>query len=248
MRRPLVKMLGAFMMVLLIGGVAFAAQEGGGEAEVHSKSLLDLFKATGPVGVMLVLLSIVGTALLIQFCVNVTEPKLANPALLSEVEALLQENDVDGAYTLAESDPSYAGKVLVGTIARSVGGFEEMKKGMEETAAVEQFRVNAKISLLSLVGNVGPLLGLLGTVTGMIASFQVIETLKSPTPKDLAVGVYESLVNTTMGLFISIVFLSAFFFLKNKVADITLRINNQIGEMLSRTMSPEARAAEAGGK
>jgi hypothetical protein len=52
----------------------------------------------------------------------------------------------------------------------------------------------------------------------MISSFQVIENLKAPTPGDLAKGVYESLVNTTMGLFISIVFLSAFFFMKNKVS------------------------------
>jgi len=77
-------------------------------------------------------------------------------------------------------------------------------------------------------------------VTGMISSFQVIETLKAPTPGDLAKGVYESLVNTTMGLFISIVFLTAFFFMKNKVSDITLRINNSIGEILSRNLSPEA--------
>ncbi|HUR38693.1 MAG TPA: MotA/TolQ/ExbB proton channel family protein, partial [Planctomycetota bacterium] len=96
------------------------------------------------------------------------------------------------------------------------------------------------------VGNIGPLLGLLGTVTGMISSFQVIENLKAPTPGDLAKGVYESLVNTTMGLFISIVFLSAFFFMKNKVSDIMLRVNNQIGEILSRNLSPEAQK-EAGG-
>ena len=105
---------------------------------------------------------------------------------------------------------------------------------MEESAAVEAFRLNSKISYVSLVGNIGPLLGLLGTVTGMISSFQVIETKKSPTPADLAVGVYESLVNTTMGLFISIVFLTVFFYLKNKVTDITLRLNNQIAEMLAR--------------
>lgn len=246
MRSNVARTLGVLVGVLLIGGVAFAAQEGGGEHEVATKSLLDLFKATGVVGILLLLLSIVGTALLIQFMVNITEPKLASPALLSEVEALLSENDLDGAYALSESDQGYAGKVLAGAISRGSGGYEEIKHGMEETAVVEQFRLNAKISLLSLVGNIGPLLGLLGTVTGMISSFQVIETLKSPTPKDLAVGVYESLVNTTMGLFISIVFLSAFFFLKNKVSDLTLRVNNQIGEMLARTLSPEARAE--GGK
>jgi biopolymer transport protein ExbB len=83
----------------------------------------------------------------------------------------------------------------------------------------------------------------LGTVTGMIASFQVIEGLKAPTPKDLASGVYESLVNTTMGLFIGIVWLTAFFFYKNLVTKIALEINLQA----ARIISPFA-SAEGGGR
>src|SRR6185295_17031425 len=219
--------------------VAYAAQEGG-ETEVVRKSWFDLFKSTGLVGILLVLTSVIGTALLIQYMVNINETKLGNPTLLSEVEALLSENDVDGAFTLAQSDQSYAGKVMAGAIGRSGSGYEEAMRGAEETAALQSFKLNAKLSYLSLVGNIGPLLGLLGTVTGMISSFQVIENLKAPTPGDLAKGVYESLVNTTMGLFISIVFLTAYFFMKNKVNDIQLRVNNSIGEILSRNLSPEA--------
>ena len=63
---------------------------------------------------------------------------------------------------------------------------------------------------------------------------------KPDTAVCLAKGVYESLVNTTIGLFISIVFLSAYFFMKNKVSDILLEINNSIGEILARHLSPEA--------
>jgi len=123
-----------------------------------------------------------------------------------------------------------------------VGGYDEAMRGLEESAALQSFKIGAKLSYLSLVGNIGPLLGLLGTVTGMISSFQVIEHLTAPTPADLAKGVYESLVNTTMGLFISIVFLTAFFFMKNRVSDITLETNNSLGEMLSRHLAPEVEA------
>jgi biopolymer transport protein ExbB len=243
MGRRVLQVVSTVALVALCVGVAFAQE---GEQEVHTKSWFDLFKSTGLVGIMLVLTSMIGTAILIQYIVNFNEQKIGNPTLLSEVDALLSENDLDGAFTLAQSDQSYAGKVIAGAISRSVGGYEEAKHGMEEAAAVEGFKLVAKTSYLSLVGNIGPLLGLLGTVTGMISSFQVIENLKAPTPGDLAKGVYESLVNTTMGLFISIVFLSAFFFMKNKVTDIMLRVNNQIGEILSRNLSPEAQK-EAGG-
>jgi biopolymer transport protein ExbB len=245
MRRSVFTVLCAVLLVGLFVSVACAQDA---ETEVVKKSWFDLFKSTGLVGILLVITSMIGTALLIQYLVNINEAKLGNPTLLSEVEALLSENDLDGAFTLAQSDQSYAGKVMAGAIGRSVGGYEEARKGMEEAAAVEGFRLNAKMSYLSLIGNIGPLLGLLGTVTGMISSFQVIENLKAPTPGDLAKGVYESLVNTTMGLFIAIVFLSAYFFMKNKVSDVLLRINNAIGEILSRNMSPEAQKQAAEGK
>jgi biopolymer transport protein ExbB len=244
MGRRVYSVLTTVAMLGIMVGVAFAQEE----AEVHSKSWFDLFKTTGMVGILLVITSMIGTALLIQYMVNMNEQKIGNPTLLSEVDALLSENDLDGAFTLAQSDQSYAGKVIAGAIGRSVGGYEEARHGMEEAAMSEAFKIGAKCSYLSLVGNIGPLLGLLGTVTGMISSFQVIETLKAPTPGDLAKGVYESLVNTTMGLFISIVFLSAYFFMKNKVTDIMMRVNNQISDILSRNLSPESQKEQGGAR
>ena len=224
----------AFMLTAM---VLYAQEEG--PKEVERKSWFDLFKSTGIVGILLLLLSIVGTALLIQFMVNMGESKLRNPMLISEVENLLSEGNLDEAFSLAQSDPSYTGKVMAGALSRSFGNFEQVQRGLEETAGVEIFGLNAKLSYLSLVGNIGPLLGLLGTVTGMISSFQVIENMKSPTPGDLAKGVYESLVNTTMGLFIAITFLTAYFFMKNKVSDLTLKINTEISDVLSRTLGVE---------
>jgi biopolymer transport protein ExbB len=231
--------------VLVLATVAmlgtFAGAAGADDASgVVQRNWFDLFRATGLVGILLVLTSMVGTALLIQYLVHLNRTRIGNPALLGEVDALLGENDLDGAYTLAQADQSYAAKVIAGAIGRSAGGYEEAMRGMEETAALQSFKLAAKLGYLSLVGNIGPLLGLLGTVTGMISSFQIIEQKASPTPADLAKGVYESLVNTTMGLFISIVFLTAFFFMKNKVSDITLEINTSIGEILSRHLAPAA--------
>ena len=215
------------------------------EGEHGGKSWFELFKTTGAVGILLLLCSIIGTALLLQYIITINEQNLMNPQLVGDLENLLGEKNLDDAYAMVEADNSYAGKVFAAALSRSGGGFEEARKGMEEAAAIETFHLNAKLSYLSLIGNIGPLLGLLGTVTGMISSFQIIETMKAPTPGDLAKGVYESLVNTTIGLFIAIVFLSAYFFMKNKVSDLTLRINNQIGEVLSRGLGDEGAAQES---
>jgi biopolymer transport protein ExbB len=220
-------------VVVLFATAALLGAEGGSEAEMQSKSWWDLFQQTGIVGILLAGLSTIGTALLIQYLLKLTPPKLGNPELLEQVEGLLNEGRADEAFEVAQADSSYASRVLAGALERRSGGYEEIKESMLESASVESFRLNAKISYLSLVGNVGPLLGLLGTVTGMISSFQVIEKLKAPTPGDLAKGVYESLVNTTLGLFIAIIFLSCYFFMKNRLADILLRINTRISTILS---------------
>ncbi len=236
MVRRLLLVLGAIGLAALFAGVVGAQDDATAAEPEATKSWIDLFQTTGIVGVLLLLCSLIGTGLLIQYLVTINENSLGNPEFMTEIENLLTEGNVDDAFTMAEADNTYAGKVVLGALGRSAGGYDEAQKGLEETSAVETFRLNAKISYLSLIGNIGPLLGLLGTVTGMITSFQKIETMKAPTPADLAVGVYESLVNTTIGLFIAIIFLSAYFFMKNKVSDITLRINNHISELLTRAL------------
>ncbi|MCC6742000.1 MAG: MotA/TolQ/ExbB proton channel family protein [Planctomycetia bacterium] len=220
--------------VTFIGAsAAFASDEG---EHVEKKSWFDLFKTTGIVGIMLVLVSVVGTALSIQYAVNLRQEKLGPPHLISELETLLAEKNFEQALGVCDADRSYLARIVAGAVVRGEAGYEEMKKGMEESIAEEAFRLNAKISYLALIGNIAPLLGLLGTVTGMVTSFQKIEQMKSPTPADLATGVYESLVNTTMGLFAAIVFLTIAFFFKNKISGTTLSLNTIAGELLSRSV------------
>jgi biopolymer transport protein ExbB len=199
---------------------------------VPGKSWWELFKTTGVVGIILLVVSIAGVTLVIEHFTSITRERLAPSDLVDEMSTLLEENNYDEAIELCDEYPCYSATVLGSALRMRHAGYEEMISVLEQAAAEETFRLNAKISYLSLLGNVAPLLGLLGTVTGMISSFQVIERLKAPTPRDLAVGVYESLVNTTLGLFLAIVFLTFFFVFKNKVTALTLSVNLQVVDML----------------
>jgi biopolymer transport protein ExbB len=215
------------------------------QEDPHSKpkkSWLQLFQTTGPVGYMMVACSMIGTALVIEHAVNIRREKLAPTPLVQDLEALINEEQYDEAIELCDQEGGYMSNLIGSALRMRHAGYEEMIQGLEAAANEEAFKLNVKISYLSLIGNIGPLLGLLGTVTGMISSFQVIETLKSPTPGDLAKGVYESLVNTTMGLFIAIIFLTIYFLFKNKVSKMTLSINLQAVDLL-RHMAGEKKAA-----
>ena len=227
----------AFAAVVMLSGLALASDG------APKKSWLELFQTTGPVGYMMVITSMTGTALLIEHFVNVRKEKMAPAQVASDLEAYIQNGEYDAALEMCETEQGYLSNLVGAALRMRHAGFGEMVNSMEQAATQEQFKVTTKVSYLSLIGNIGPLLGLLGTVTGMIASFQVIEGLKAPTPKDLASGVYESLVNTTMGLFIGIVWLTAFYFYKNLVTKIALEINLQA----ARIIAPFA-TAEGGGR
>ena len=226
----------AFALVLTLICVGlFSTDAFAAEGAHGTKGVKELFAATGWVGWLMVLTSVIGTVVLIQNILEIRMEKLAPPSLTKDIGEAIDEGDLDKALEVAMSERCYFGQIMAGGLMLKEAGYENMVNGMEQVAAEEAFKLNAKISNLSLIGNVAPLLGLLGTVTGMISSFQVIETKKAPTPADLAVGVYESLVNTTMGLFLAIVFLTTFFFMKNRVTKLSLNANLMAVEMLKNT-------------
>jgi len=226
------------LLFSLLAAPAAAFQEGG-EGHTKKKTWLQLFATTGPVGYLMLGCSVAGTTLVIEHLVSLRRDKLAPAVLAGDLEALINEEQYDQAVELCDENPCYLGNVVGSALRMRDAGYQEMIAGLEAAAGEETFKLNTKISYLSLIGNVAPLLGLLGTVTGMISSFQTIETLKAPTPGDLAKGVYESLVNTTMGLFIAIVFLTVYFLFKNKVSKMCLSINLQSVDMLRHLAAGE---------
>ncbi len=198
----------------------------------NKKSIGELFASTGFVGWLLVGVSIAGVALTIEHFVNLRPVVLAPPDTLEEIETLIEENNCDEAIEVCDASETFIATLVGSALRFRHAGYEHMVGVLEQAAAEESFKLQAKISYLSLLGNVAPLLGLLGTVTGMITSFQKIEQMKAPTPGDLASGVYESLVNTTMGLFVAIVFLTLYFVFKNKVTRMCLSMSLRAVEMI----------------
>jgi biopolymer transport protein ExbB len=226
----------ATLAVVLLPAMALAQEA------AKKQSAWELFQHTGIVGWMMVLCSVSGMALVIEHIVNIRREKLSPTPLIQDLEALISEGSYDEAIEMCEQEGGYVSTLVkAGLLMRNLG-YEEVINSVGLAAEEEGFKLQAKISYLSLIGNIGPLLGLLGTVTGMITAFQKIEQMKAPTPKDLASGVYESLVNTTMGLFIGITFLTCFFIYKNMVTRMSLQMNLQAVELMRALADKEAAA------
>lgn len=210
-KRPLMFGLAALAMCTM-ANTALAQEAAAGQ------SWIELFRHTGWVGWLMVIVSITGTALTIENFVNIRRDKLAPPSLAQELEALIEEEQFDDAIELCDEEGGYLAHLIGAALRMREAGYNEMIAGLDSAANEEQFKLNTKISYLSLLGNLAPLLGLLGTVTGMMGSFSLIGG-DLGAPGAITGGIAEALIATAFGLGIAITALLPFNFLNAKLED-----------------------------
>ncbi|MBN2292731.1 MAG: MotA/TolQ/ExbB proton channel family protein, partial [Pirellulales bacterium] len=110
-------------------------------------------------------------------------------------------------------------------LAEVEGGWTAIEKAVEDATADQSARLFRKIEYLSVIGNIAPMLGLLGTVIGMIFAFhQVAETQGAARAGDLAEGIYLALVTTVEGLIVAIPALAAFAVFRNRVDQLVAEV------------------------
>jgi len=109
-----------------------------------------------------------------------------------------------------------------------------MMEAMEKSSDNETVRLHAKIGYLSLIGNIAPMMGLLGTVQGMITAFQKIAQVVNPEPSQLAEGISMALVTTFLGLVVAIPTMVCFFYFRNRVNRISIEIMETCEELFDR--------------
>jgi biopolymer transport protein ExbB len=158
------------------------------------------------------------------------------PAQLIEgFEAQLNAKNYQGAYELAKSDESFLGKVLSAGLARISSGYPQAIEAMQEVGEEENMRLDHRLSYLALIGTIAPMFGLLGTVDGMVQSFDVIaHSEQQPKPSELASGIATALVTTLVGLWLAIPAIAAFNILRNRVARLVLEVGIVSENLMSR--------------
>jgi biopolymer transport protein ExbB len=194
-----------------------------------------VFMAMGTCGIVIVLLSVAGLALVIDFGVNLRRDKLIPPHVVSEIEQLFEQEQYEQAIELCEAEDCFFTRILGAGLAKLGAGYERMTIAIQEAAEEEMTALYHKIGWLALIGTIAPMLGLLGTVIGMIDSFStIVGKGGAANPVDLADGISKALVTTYEGLVVAIPVLSAYTFFKNRVARIMLELGVITGDLLDR--------------
>jgi len=231
MKKPII-MIAAVMALLLLmsAGTAFAQAK-----DDAPKSLGDIIVGGGVIGWVIILLSVISLALAIEHFVTVRRDKIVPPELIDEVEALFEEEEYQEALELCEAEPNFLTNILAAGLPKINAGFEAMEKSMDEVAEEETIKLHQKIGWLSLIGNIAPMLGLFGTVYGMIQAFNEITRLgANVTTKDLSAGISTALITTLFGLFVAMPALFFFFLFRNKVIKVSLEVTAIAADLVER--------------
>lgn len=187
--------------------------------------LLDMLTAAGPLLWILILLSIF-VVYQIVYRLQVLNKLDPNVKLLqTQVHAALMQNNLAGAVEVATRADQPSGNVLRAGLERYPAGRDASLAAMQDATMLEEDRVYQGINTLGMVAQIAPLLGLLGTVFGMVRSFLVFAQTTAPTPTQLSTGISEALINTAGGLIVAIIAYVGRQMLRNKADAIMLQVD-----------------------
>ncbi len=199
------------------------------------KSLGETFAAAGVIGWLIVVLSVVALALIIENLVSLKRDKLAPPEIVDEIRALFDDQQYQEAMELCENEDTYFTRVCAAGIAKIGHPFETMEKSLVEMGDEESIKLHQKIGWLSLIANVAPMMGLLGTVGGMIKAFNTIASSGGQaSPAELAGGISQALLTTMFGLIVAIPTTGAFAFVRNKMVKAVIEIGAIVEDIFER--------------
>ncbi len=214
-----------------------AADAGGAPASAKQQSLLSwTAESLGwPYVVIFLALSFTLVSLFVMNLLAARRETLLPQELVDGFEEKLNEKQFQEAYDLARADESVLGQVLSAGLAKLSKGYNKALEGMQEVGEEESMKLEHRLSYMALIGNLSPMIGLFGTVQGMISSFQVIALGgATPKPADLAAGISTALFTTLVGLAVAIPAIAAYNILRNRVTRLLLEVGVTSENLMSR--------------
>jgi biopolymer transport protein ExbB len=218
------------------------AQDAGGaaaspEAAPPQETLLQfLYNALGWFYIVIFLtLSFILVALFIMNILSARRDSVCPQHLIDGFEAHLDEKRYQEAYELAKTDESFLGNVLSAGLAKLSNSYAHATEAMQQVGEDENMKLEHRLSYMALIGTISPMVGLFGTVDGMIRAFYTIYSSGTTPPANkLALAVSTALLTTLIGLAIAIPAIAAYNILRNRVQRLVLEVGIISENLMSR--------------
>jgi len=173
-------------------------------------------QAGGLFGYLTIGLSVVMVAMIIEHLLSIRRSTLIPRPVAMELQKLIAANQITQADQLCKNSPCLLTAIVQAGLQALPFGYESAEKAMEDTAQEYSARLARKVDYLSVIGAVAPMMGLTGTVWGMIQAFGEFAEQANPSPSDFAPSISEALVTTLLGLVVAIPAMSAHAWFRNR--------------------------------
>ncbi|WP_038032663.1 MotA/TolQ/ExbB proton channel family protein [Thermonema rossianum] len=181
-------------------------------------NLIDLLMKGGWVMAVLLLLSFVTVYLFVQKIIILNKASKTSPGFMDQIRTLVLNGDINGAKMLCQRENTPTARMIEKGLSRLGTPLKNIEAAIENVGRIEIYKLEKNLPLLATISGAAPMIGFLGTVTGMIKAFMRIAELKSQvTPGDLSTGIYEAMITTAAGLVVGIVAYLAYNYLVTKV-------------------------------
>ncbi len=240
--------------LVALGHTAMAQSAGGGSGAGTYRPNPILWGLDITVIVVLVGASLTSIALIFDAVIHLRESKIAPVGTTEHIRSLIDSRQLKELIDFTAADQSFVSKAMQAGIRRAHLGYGAMREGMESAITENSANLFRRIEMLNVIGNIGPLIGLLGTVLGMIEAFNALHHAGGQAKvSDLSVGIATALWHTFGGLAVAIPSLIAFGYFRMRLDKITGRAA-VLSEELLESLRPAdkgastASAAPDGGK
>jgi biopolymer transport protein ExbB len=181
-------------------------------------NFFEIFLKGGYVMWLILACSVLGLSVVIDRFLVLRKAKINVPAFMVRLRGLIKKKDISRAVSVCMEEKSPIANIVRRGLKKYKYGHDRVKDAIENAGKQEIIKLESGLSILATVAGIAPLLGFLGTVTGMITAFMTIEDLAgSANPSDLAGGIWEALITTAFGLIVGIFALAFYNFFLSKV-------------------------------
>jgi biopolymer transport protein ExbB len=177
--------------------------------------------------------SVIALAVFLERLAFLRRKHLLPARFVRNVTHAWQRGELDVVWRLCEQYDVPLARILRAGLVKVKEGAQEMERAIEAIGSHEAAVLDANLRFLGAISNIAPMLGFLGTVTGLISAFDVIAVHGTGDPKLLADGVSEALITTEFGLFVGIPALGAYHYLRGKVERLMHEMEGITLELLS---------------
>lgn len=189
---------------------------------------IDVINKGGPVMVPIILCSIFALAIIMERLIHLYRSKTDTTKFMEDITVALKRNRISEALEICENTHGPTAQILKAGISRHDRSRQEIREAIEDAGLHEVPKLEKNLSALATIAHVSPLLGLLGTVTGMVNTFQIIQqkaqAMYPVDPSVLAKGIWEALITTVAGLIVAIPSFVAYNYLVAKVGNLVVEM------------------------